>query len=324
MPMRAESADPALRLERRRIGARFSAASDTYDAAARLQRIVRVELLERVAELRLAPRVVLDLGAGTGHAARALKQRFPRSLVVAADLAPGMLEQAGRLLGWRERGPARWFGGQFAAHVGARFERLAADARALPLRDGTVDLIYSNLMLQWCDDPVEPFAELARAMSAGGALVFSTFGPATLQELRAAWASVDSAPHVHRFLDVHDVGDALLRAGFEQPVLDVDTHELAHDSAVELMRELQRIGAGNAAGGRARGLLSRGALARLEAAYEPLRRDARLPSTWEVIYGVAWAPSTAQTGAAASGPAAERTVPLDAIRRRRDTGRSGP
>lgn len=321
--MRTEPADAALRLERRRVGARFSAASASYDSAARLQRLVRGELLERLGELRIAPRVVLDLGAGTGHAARALKQRFPRSLVVAVDLAPGMLAQAGRLLGWRERGPARWFGGRLGARVGARFERVAADARMLPLRAATVDLVFSNLMLQWCDDPAEPFAELARVMAGGGVLAFSTFGPATLQELRAAWAAVDSTPHVHRFLDMHDVGDALLRAGFEQPVLDVDTHELGHESVLALMRELRRMGAGNAAAGRARGLLGRGALARLEAAYEPLRRDALLPSTWEVIYGVAWAPPPGKSATTHLDGTGETVVPVGAIGRRRPTREAG-
>ncbi len=319
MPGSTEAADAPMRLERGRIAARFSAASEQYDAAARLQRIVRLELLARVAELKVAPRVVLDLGAGTAHAARALKQRFPRALVIAADLAPGMLAAAGRLLGWRERGPARWFGGRLAPYVGARFERLGADARALPLRGGSIDLVFSNLMLQWCDDPLEPFAELARVMAPGAALAFSTLGPATLQELRAAWARVDSLPHVHRFLDMHDVGNALLRTGFEQPVLDVDIHELSYGSVRELMRDLQRLGAGNAAQGRARGLMGRGVLARLEAAYEPLRRAARLPSTWEVIYGVAWAPAAA----VARGPARETAVPIAAIARHRATHRSG-
>jgi malonyl-CoA O-methyltransferase len=321
--VRAEPADAALRLERHRIGARFSAASGRYDDAARLQRIVRAELLERVTELKVAPHVVLDLGAGTGHAARTLKQRFPRALVVAADLAPGMLAEAGRLLGWRERGPARWFGGRLGERVGARFERVGADARALPLRAGSIDLVFSNLMLQWCDDPVEPFAELRRVMAPGGALAFSTFGPATLQELRAAWAAVDSAPHVHRFLDMHDVGDALLRAGLEQPVLDVDTHELAYATVRELMRDLQQIGAGNAANGRARGLMGRSALARLEAAYESLRRDGLLPSTWEVIYGIAWAPTAARRASAVTGPAAESTVLVGAIRHRRAADGTG-
>ncbi len=320
--MRAEPTDAALRLERRRVRARFSAASGRYDTVARLQRIVRNELLERVAELRIAPGVVLDLGAGTGHAARMLKQRFPRALVVAADLAPGMLVQAGHLLGWRERGPARWFGGSLGAWIGARFERLGADACALPLRAGSIDLVFSNLMLQWCDDPAEPFAELVRVMAPGAALAFSTFGPSTLRELRAAWAAVDSSPHVHRFLDMHDVGDALLRAGFEQPVLDVDTHELAYASVRDLMSDLKTLGASNAARGRARGLTGRGALARLEAAYEPLRRDALLPATWEVIYGVAWAPAARRTASAATGPASERAVPIEAIRRRRAADRT--
>lgn len=297
------------RLDRARVRARFSAAGERYDAAARLQAVVRTELLARVAELRITPRVVLDLGAGTGHAARALKQRYPDSLVIAADLAPGMLAQAGALLGWRER----WFGGGW----GHRFERVAADTRALPLASGCAGLAFSNLMLQWCDELGPAFEEIARALEAGGAFAFATFGPATLQELRAAWATVDDAPHVHRFLDMHDVGDALLRAGFEQPVLDVDTHQLDYDSVIELMRDLQRIGAVNADRDRPRGLLGRGALARLEAAYEPLRTAGRLPSTWEVIYGVAWAPRTRPAASATAADPTLAVIPLDQIGQRR-------
>ncbi|MEZ5459051.1 MAG: malonyl-ACP O-methyltransferase BioC [Steroidobacteraceae bacterium] len=308
----------APRLDLAHVRARFSAAGERYDAAARLQAIVRTELLARVAELRIAPRVVLDLGAGTGHAARALKQRYPRSLVVATDLAPGMLAQAGALLGWRER----WFGGRwFGGGWGHRFERVAADARALPLSHGCAGLAFSNLMLQWCDELVPAFSEIARALEPGGAFAFTTFGPATLQELRAAWAAVDDAPHVHRFLDMHDVGDALLRAGFEQPVLDVDTHQLDYDSVIDLMRDLQRIGAVNADRDRRRGLLGRRALATLQAAYEPLRAAGRLPSTWEVIYGVAWAPRARPAATVESEPTVA-VIPVGQIgqRRRRADG----
>jgi malonyl-CoA O-methyltransferase len=306
---------PAARLDRARVRARFSAASSGYDAAARLQAVVRAELLQRVGELRIAPRVVLDLGAGTGHAARALKQRYPASLVIAADLAPGMLAQAGALLGWRER----WFGGRwFGGGWGHRFERVAADTRALPLAPGCAQLAFSNLMLQWCDDLAPAFGEIARVLEPGGAFAFATFGPATLQELRAAWATVDDLPHVHRFLDMHDVGDALMRAGFEQPVLDVDTHQLDYASVVELMRDLQRIGAVNADRERRRSLLGRGTLAKLAAAYEPLRGARGLPSTWEVVYGLAWAP-TARRAAASDSTLA--VIPLDQIgQRRRDAG----
>lgn len=299
-------------LERARVRARFSAASASYDAAARLQRIVRAELLERVGGLGITPRVVLDLGAGTGHATRALKQRFPASLVVAADLAPGMLQQAGRLLGWRER----LLGGRF----GLPFERVAADAQRLPFASRSVDLVFSNLMLQWCPDLSLPCGEIARVLAAGGAFAFSTFGPGTLQELRAAWAEVDAGPHVHRFLDMHDVGAALMQAGLQQPVLDVDTHELAYDQVLDLMRDLQRIGAGNAAATRARGLTGRAALARMTAAYERLRQSGSLPSTWEVIYGLAWAADAGRRDTRGTGEAAEVRVPLERIGRRMREG----
>ncbi|HPM25465.1 MAG TPA: malonyl-ACP O-methyltransferase BioC [Phycisphaerae bacterium] len=301
-------------MERHRIGRRFSAASHSYDGAARLQRVVRNELLERLPNFKVAPRCVLDLGAGTGHATLELKRRYRDALVVGVDLAPGMLREAGQRLGWRER----WLGGRLAGRRGARFERVAGDAYRLPLADHSIDLVFSSLMLQWCDDLDAAFAEIRRVLQPGGLLLFSSFGPATLQELRAAWAAVDDAPHVNRFLDMHDVGNALMQAGLEQPVLDTDTHELQYDTPLELMRDLQRIGANNVAAGRRRGLTGRHALAAMSAKYETLRRDGALPATYEVVYGVAWAaagPSPSPSGV--RNDANEHVVPLSALSRRR-------
>lgn len=304
--MSSERHDFPFQLERRRIGRRFSEASGTYDSAARLQAVVRTELLERLPNFKTQPRRVLDLGAGTGHATLELKRRYRDALVVGIDLAPGMLREAGQRLGWRER----WLGGRLVGRRSARFERVAGDAYRLPLADRSIGLVFSSLMLQWCDDLGAALAEIHRVLEPGGLLLFSSFGPATLHELRAAWAAVDDAPHVNRFLDMHDVGDALLRAGLEQPVLDTDTHELQYDTVLELMRDLQRIGANNVAAGRRRGLTGRRALAAMADAYEKFRRDAALPATYEVVYGVAWAGTSESV-------AEEHVVPLSALGRRR-------
>ena len=121
--------------------------------------------------------------------------------------------------------------------------------------------------------------------------MFSTFGPDTLRELRVAsdTASANSYTSVSRFIDMHDIGDALVRAGFSAPVLDVERFTLTYDDVKSVMRDLKSIGAHNATDGRARGLLGRSYFATLEAAYEQFRQnDGKLPATFEVVYAHAW------------------------------------
>jgi malonyl-CoA O-methyltransferase len=290
---RSRGAD-ALALDRRALARAFDRASARYDSVARLQERVRGELLERLEYARLAPGVVLDLGAGTAHATRALRGRYRRALVIAADLAPGMLKAARR--------QSRWW---------RRFERVCADAYRLPFAAASVDLVFSSLMLQWCDDLDAVFAEIRRVLKPGGLLTFSSLGPDTLRELREAWASVDDAVHVNRFIDLHDVGDALGRAGFADPVLDVDRHVEQYTELGALMRDLKALGAHNVTAGRPRGLTGRRALAALTASYERHRRDGRLPATYEVVYGNAWAAAPRARSAAGD----EVRIPLSALRR---------
>jgi malonyl-CoA O-methyltransferase len=270
--MNASDPREVFSLDRRAVALAFDRASAGYDAAAALQERVRNELIARVAELKVDPRTVLDLGAGTGHGSRALKRRFPKALVIAADIAPGMLERA--------KQQSRWL---------RRFERVRADAYSLPFRDASFDLVFSSLMLQWCDDLDAVFAELARVVKPGGLLLFSTFGPGTLAELRDAWATSDAASnHVNHFFDPHALGGALMHAGLTEPVLDVDRIVVGYPDVFALMRELKAIGAHNVTRGRARGLTGRGRLAAMTRAYESLRRDGELPATYEVIHATSW------------------------------------
>jgi malonyl-CoA O-methyltransferase len=250
----------------------FDRASQGYDDAAALQERVRNELLERLAELKVTPQSILDLGAGTGHASRALKRAYPRAIVVAADIAPGMLARA--------KAQSRWL---------RRFERVRADAYSLPFRDASFDLVYSSLMLQWCDDLDTAFGELGRVLKPGGLLLFSTFGPGTLVELREAWlASGDAGNHVNHFFDPHALGSALMHAGLSEPVLDVDRIVMHYPDARALMRELKAIGAHNVTQGRPRGLTGRKRLDAMTAAYETLRGEPGLPATYEVIHAICW------------------------------------
>lgn len=263
------SADP-FHLDRLRVRRDFAAAARTYDRAARLQGEVLQRLLERVDELDANPRVVLDAGCGTGRGARALSDRWPRSRVVALDVAAPMAAQARRR--------RRWF---------RKLDAVCADAAVLPLADASVDLVFSNLMLQWMDDPAATFMEFRRVLKPDGHLLFTSFGPDTLNELRAAWATVDDAVHVNRFIDMHDVGDALVRTGFINPVLDVDRMVTWYADVRELMRELKSIGAQNANRGRPAGLTGRRKWAAMTAAYESRRGPDGLPASWEVVFGQA-------------------------------------
>ena len=285
-------------IERSEVRRAFGRAAANYDAAAELQRRVREELLSRLDYVKLEPSAVLDLGAGTGHATLALKRRYPASTVVAIDLAESMLHEARR-----------------RQTLFRRFQRVCADAAALPLRSGTLDLVYSSLMLQWCDVPDGVFAECRRVLRPGGLLSFTTFGPDTLVELRHAWAAADhDGVHVSRFLDMHDVGDALVRSGFAEPVMDVDRITLTYAEVRDLMRDLKAIGAHNAASGRRRGLTGKATYARVVDAYERERRNGRLPATYEVVYGHAWVPAA---GGRRVDPPGEARIPVGSIGRRR-------
>jgi malonyl-CoA O-methyltransferase len=265
----------AYALDPRWVRRSFDRAAKTYDAAGVLHKEVRENLLERLQLAALEPRVVLDAGAGTGHASRALKRRYPKALVIALDFSRGMLLEADRQQSWLRP-----------------FARVCADAELLPFADGSVDLIVSNLLLQWCR-PDALFAEFRRVLAPQGLLSFSAFGPDTLRELRTAWEEVDSRSHVHQFIDMHDLGDALVRGGFAAPVLDVERFTLRYRDVGRVAADLKATGAHNATAGRAQGLTGARKFAAMQAAYERFRQDGLLPATYEVVFAHAWAPVAA-------------------------------
>lgn len=264
----------------------FTRAAATYDAAAVLQREIGARMAQRLDYVRLDPELVLDGGCGTGEAVVALATRYPQARVVAMDLAWSMVTttrartRAGRGL-WRRLLPA-------ARAASGEPWCLCADLNALPLRALAFDLVWSNLALQWVNDVPRVFAEWRRVLKVGGLLSFSTFGPDTLREVREAFRRVDGHTHTSRFIDMHDLGDMLVGAGFADPVMDMETVTMTYADPAALLRELKHIGATNATRGRPHGLMGRARWQRMLAALSELGRDGRIPATFEVVYGHAW------------------------------------
>lgn len=270
-------------IDKTRARASFGRAANTYDAAAILQKQVREEMLNRLQLVKLQPQFILDAGCGTGAASLALQQQFKKAEVVSLDFALPMLQKTKQNL--RDLGlinALKKFFSPKSQHL------LCADIEHLPLTEKTFGLIWSNLAIQWCNNLDQAFQEFYRVLQPEGLLMFSTFGPDTLKELRAA-TSAEGHTSVSRFIDMHDIGDALVRAGFSAPVLDVERFTLTYDDVKSVMLDLKNIGAHNATEGRTRGLHGRAFLAELARKYETFRQpDGKLPATFEVVYGHAW------------------------------------
>ena len=271
------------RIDKARARTSFGRAANTYDAAAILQKQVREEMLNRLDLVKLTPHTILDAGCGTGAASHALQKRFVKSQVISLDFALPMLQKT--RVGSDNTGLMHQIKGMLS---GVKHNLVCADIESLPLASKSVDLVWSNLAIQWCNDLDAALLEFYRVLQPEGLLMFSTFGPDTLKELRVATGRQDGMTSVSRFIDMHDIGDALVRAGFSAPVLDVERFTLTYDDVKSVMRDLKSIGAHNATDGRARGLLGRGFLQKLESNYEQYRTDGKLPATFEVVYGHAW------------------------------------
>lgn len=276
---------PLHALDKNRIRASFDNAAEHYDDVAVLQREVGERILDRLDLIRIQPQTILDVGAGTGVLSQALNKRYKKARVISLDLAPRMLIAARKRNNWLQNR----FGGQGF---------ICGDAEFLPLADNSIDMIISSLTLQWCGALEQAFTEFKRILKPEGLLMFSTFGPDTLKELRHSWHVADDLfsstnthnVHVNDFIDMHDVGDALLRAKFADPVMDVENFTLTYPDAYQLMRELKTLGAHNVAAQRRHTLTGKTRLQNMLAAYENFRANGILPATYEVVYGHAWAP----------------------------------
>jgi malonyl-CoA O-methyltransferase len=263
----------------------FNRAAPRYDAADVLARATAEQMLARLEGIVHTPAHVLDVGCASGRDLAALAQRYPEARLSGLDLAESLVGRIARPGGLVARMLRR----------GPRIDRVVGHAAALPFAPARFDMVWSNLMLNWLADPAPALAEMHRVMRVGGMLMFATLGPDTLKELRAALGAHGDA-HVHPFIDMHDIGDALVRAGFGDPVMDMDTLTLTYSDFDGLLADLRDSGSANAADHRARGLGQRGRWQSARAAYEQFRNDGRLPATFEIVFGHAWKPEPRTLG----------------------------
>jgi len=258
---------------------RFNRIARDFDTAGFVHTASRDGLLARLRPMLIEAQTVVDLGSATGSATRPLKKRFSRARVISVDLCREMLQQGRRKQSWFARPAA-----------------IQARAEALPFADQSVDVVFSNLLLPWIDNPAAMFAEVARVLRKDGLLLFATLGPDSLLELRQAWQAADNYAHVNRFLDMHDVGDAAVQAGLRDPVLDVDRMSVTYDNAAALFQDLTSVAGRNCLKGRNQALTGRSRFATMLGALDNARKGGLLTLNIELVYGHCWGIGPRATG----------------------------
>lgn len=241
----------------------FNKAASHYDKHAFLQKEIATRLDTKLDVIAGNSKVVVDLGAGTGLLSQNLIKRFPDSQLICLDFAQASLKH----------NPSN--------------HKICADAYHLPLADNSVDIVVSSLMMQWCPDLKQLFSEIHRVLKNDGLILFSTFGPDTLKELKKSWSAVDNEAHVNTFTDMHDIGDQMLGCGFQSPVMEMEKLTLTYQTVTDLLRDLKAIGA-QTVSTRSRSLMGKDKFQLMIKMYESYRQDEKLPATYEVIYGHAW------------------------------------
>ena len=283
--------EPLQKFDQARVRSSFDRAAESYDEFAVLQTEVCNRLLEKLDIVKIKPQMILDAGSGTGVAIPALFKRYKKAQLVALDISENMLGKS--------------------AQQGSFFRTphlVCADVERLPFEDDVFELVFSSLSMQWCNDLNAALTEVKRVLKPGGLFVFTTFGPDTLKELRQSWNKVSddnsSNRHVNQFIDMHDIGDALLLDGYAEPVMEAEILTVTYDAVDLLMRDLKAIGAnvtakdnlseqGLQAGhgsARKKGLGGKSDLQHMRENYEQFRKDGLLPASYEIIYGHAWKP----------------------------------
>lgn len=279
---------PDLALDARAVARGFERAAARFDHAAVLHREVARRMAERLDMVMLKPARLLDLGCGTGADLQPLRARYPDMQMIGVDRSAAMLGRAAaRAPRWR-----RWLPGVLGGRQAAL---VRADIARLPIAPRSIDMAWSNMALHWQADLPAMLREVQRCVRVGGLFMFSMLGPDTLRELRGALAEAGLPWRAHRFIDMHDVGDMLVEAGFAEPVMDMEHITLTFDSPAALYRDLADTGGHCALAARPHGLLTPRARVRLDDALLRLCVDGRLPATMEIIYGHAWRGEPRQT-----------------------------
>ena len=258
----------------------FERAASTFDNANFLQKEIADRLLSRMDYVKLKPSLITDLGCRTGYASNQLAARYKSASVIAVDIAHAMVLKA--------RGEKAWWKRHLPILDNHPIKPVCGDLEQLPFVDNCIDLVWSNLALHWYDLN-KSFASIHRILKTEGLFTFTTLGPDSLSELRQVFND-DRYAHVNQFVDMHDIGDALVHAGFADPVMDMEMLTITFDSFVAMLADLRALGARNRLKGRSEGLLSPRKWAIIERRYEALRKSGKLPVTIEVIYGHAWKP----------------------------------
>lgn len=256
----------------------FALAASSYDQADVVAQTSASELLDRLDVVLQKPQMILDAGAGCGRMLPALLKKYPGSRII-------MLEPCEQL---REK-----YKPGVLQRLRSRVQHRDECAESISIEDASVDLVVANQSLHWCDLRAA-LEEFRRILKPGGLLCFATLGPDTLEQLRQSWmracgSGTPSENRVHRFLDMHDVGDELVRNGFSDTVMDMDYLNLSYQDSTALFTDLRACGARNARVDRPKHLTGKGLFQRYVDEIEKLRNpDGRIELSIEIIYGHAW------------------------------------
>ncbi|KTC65403.1 biotin synthase (plasmid) [Legionella adelaidensis] len=249
----------------------FNKVANDYETFAKVQKEIGLRLFERLELLKITPKYVLDLGSGTGIFTSLLKKKYPKAEVIAFDIAHQMLLTGKKKQTWR-----------------LKWNSISGDMLRMPFPDGMIDLVFSNQVIHWSPSLPRLFSEINRIMNVNGCLMFSSLGPDTFCELRKAWGAVDSFAHANEFLDMHDLGDILLKEQFLDPVVDMEKLVVHYNSFVRLIHALKMQGVRNVHSKRNAGLTGKTAWLKFEEAYNQLKVSDHFPLSYEIVYGHAW------------------------------------